>query len=148
MAFLSTSPLQLIQSIPPVTRAFTAGTVVSSLLYYFLSWSGGPDFEGAYLVLVPGSSIFYPWTFVTSALVEVTIFEVSEISSHHFRALLTFFQLLFSLIVIPASLRYMERLWGAMETLKFIVVSVGVSNIIAFALNWLEYLVLRNPVFL
>lgn len=42
----------------------------------------------------------------------------------------------------------MERLWGAMETLKFIVVSVGVSNIIAFALNWLEYLVLRNPVFL
>ena len=90
MAFLSTSPLQLIQSIPPVTRAFTAGTVVSSLLYYFLSWSGGPDFEGAYLVLVPGSSIFYPWTFVTSALVEVTIFEVSEISSHHFRAFLTF----------------------------------------------------------
>lgn len=90
MAFLTTSPVQLIQSIPPVTRAFTAGTVVSSLLYYFLSWSGGPDFEGAYLVLVPGSSIFYPWTFVTSALVEVTIFEVSEISSHHFRAFLTF----------------------------------------------------------
>ena len=57
-------------------------------------------------------------------------------------------QFVVTLIFVPASLKYLERLWGSIETLKFIVVSVGVSNIIAFALNWLEYLVLRNPVFL
>ena len=57
-------------------------------------------------------------------------------------------QLIFTLLLIPASLRYMERLWGAAETLKFVVVTIGVSNIIAFGLNWLEYFVLRNPIFL
>lgn len=61
---------------------------------------------------------------------------------------LTDTQLLFTLLVIPASLRYLERLWGAIETLKFIVVTVGVSNIIAVGLNWLEYFVFRNPAFL
>lgn len=39
-------------------------------------------------------------------------------------------------------------MWGAIETLKFVVVTIGVSNIIAFGLNWIEYFVLRNPVFL
>ena len=57
-------------------------------------------------------------------------------------------QLLFTLLVIPASLRYLERLWGAIETLKFVLVTIGVSNIIAFGLNWLEFLVLRNEDFL
>ena len=76
MAVLSTAPLQFVASIPPVTRAFTALTVVSSLLYYALWWTGGDDFSAPYLVLVPGSSAFYPWTFVTSALVETTVFEV------------------------------------------------------------------------
>ena len=57
-------------------------------------------------------------------------------------------QLIFTLITIPASLRYLERLWGSIETLKFIVVTIGGSNIIAVGLNCLEYLVLRNPNFL
>lgn len=74
MAILSSTPLQLVASIPPVTRAFTAATVVTSLLYYWLYWTSGDALP--YLVLVPGSSLFYPWTFVTSALVETTIFEV------------------------------------------------------------------------
>ncbi|THH33444.1 hypothetical protein EUX98_g756 [Antrodiella citrinella] len=112
MAVLSTAPLQFVASIPPVTRAFTAATILSSLLYYVLWWRGGEEFSAPYLVLVP------------------------------------VFELALSLLVIPASLRYLERLYGAVETVKFIVVSVGVSNIIAFGLNWLEFLVLRNPMFL
>lgn len=59
-------------------------------------------------------------------------------------ALIIGLQLLVTLIVIPPSLRYLERLWGAAETAKFIVATVGVSNIIAFGLNWLEFIVLRN----
>lgn len=89
MAVLSTAPLQFIVSIPPVTRAFTALTVVSSLLYYALWWTGGDDFSAPYLVLVPGSSVFYPWTFVTSAFVETTIFEVSASDRVRIRILLT-----------------------------------------------------------
>lgn len=57
-------------------------------------------------------------------------------------------QLAFTLLVIPASLRYLERLWGTVETIKFTVVTVVASNIIAFVVNWLEYLVFGNPVFL
>ncbi|TFK77355.1 putative PDUPA2 [Pluteus cervinus] len=125
MAMLS-SPVMLIQAIPPVTRYFTAATVVGSSVYAWLQWKG-IDLHPAYLLLVPGSSIFYPWTFVTSALVEVSIFE-----------------LLTTLLLVPASLRYLERLWGSIETLKFIVVCVGVSNIIAFAMNWIEFIATSN----
>ena len=57
-------------------------------------------------------------------------------------------QFIFTLLVIPASLRYLERLWGAAETAKFIAVTITVSNIIAFVANWLEYMVLGLPVFL
>ncbi|OBZ79453.1 hypothetical protein A0H81_01206 [Grifola frondosa] len=131
MAVLTSAPLHFIASIPPATRAFTAATIGFSFLYYGLSWTGNGDSSVPYLVLVPGSSIFYPWTFLTSAFVETTIIE-----------------LIVTLLVIPASLRYLERLWGAVETLKFIAVSITVSNIIAFGLNWLEFMVLSNPVFL
>jgi len=34
------------------------------------------------------------------------------------------------------------------ELLKFIAVSITISNVIAFGLNWIEFIVLRNPVFL
>ena len=148
MAVLSSAPLQFIASIPPVTRAFTAATVVGSLVYYWLWWTREADFSVPYLVLVPGTSLFYPWTFVTSAFVETTIFEVRRVGCLRNAALTESIQLLFTLLIIPASLRYLERLWGSIETLKFVLVTIGVSNIIAFGLNWLEYLVLRNPEFL
>ena len=48
-----------------------------SLFYYFLLWTGDETFSAPYLVLVPGSSLFYPWTFLTSAFVESTVIEVS-----------------------------------------------------------------------
>lgn len=77
MAVLSTSPLQLIASIPLVTRVFTIATILTSFLFYWLWWTGDEGFSAPYLVLIPGSSIFYPWTFVTSALVETGVLEVS-----------------------------------------------------------------------
>lgn len=76
MAVLSAAPLQFVASIPPVTRAFTIATVAASLLYYWLWWTGDSSFSVPYLVLIPGSSIFYPWVFVTSALVETGVIEV------------------------------------------------------------------------
>lgn len=129
MAILS-SPITFIQGIPSVTRYFTVATITTSLLYAWLNWKA-IDHNPAYLVLIPGSSYIFPWTLVTSALVEISILE-----------------LIFTLIVVPPSLRYLERLWGASETIKFIIVCVGASNIIAFAFNWIEYIATRSELFL
>ncbi|KAF4604951.1 hypothetical protein EYR40_003734 [Pleurotus pulmonarius] len=124
MAILS-SPLQVITSTPPVTRGFTAATVAFSALYAWLQWHGaGPT---PYLTLLPGSSLFYPWTLFTSAFVETNIFEFIT-----------------TMLFVPISLRYLERIWGSIETIKFIVVTITFSNIIAFGFNWIEYFALRN----
>lgn len=120
MAVLST-PLHYLTSVPPVTRYFTLATIVLSSLYLWIWWSAETTYI-PYLTLVPGSSLFYPWTFVSSALVEASLWELA-----------------FSLIVIPASLRYFERLWGSLEILKFILICVTGPNLIAFAFNWIEY---------
>lgn len=53
-------------------------------------------------------------------------------------------QLFFTLLFVPVSLRYLERLWGSIETLKFILVTITISNIISFVVNWLEFAVFRN----
>jgi hypothetical protein len=48
------------------------------------------------------------------------------------------------MILVVPSLRYLERLWGALETFKFIMVSIAFSNLITVAMNWLEFLITRN----
>lgn len=48
------------------------------------------------------------------------------------------------MVFVPAALKYLERLWGSIETIKFIFVSVVASNIIAFGLNWIEFIAMRN----
>jgi hypothetical protein len=77
MAVLS-SPLALVQSIPPVTRVFTATTIASSGLYGWLCWRGLQSEAADYMTVVPGSTLFHPWTLVTSVCVETTIFEASQ----------------------------------------------------------------------
>lgn len=76
MAVLS-SPLVLLQSVPPVTRAFTGLTIVSSALYAYLCWKGWETEAAHYMTIVPGSAFYAPWTLLTSAFVEPNIFEVS-----------------------------------------------------------------------
>jgi hypothetical protein len=70
------SPIQLIASVPPLTRFFTLATFLLSLFYLYLQWKSDATYPLPYLTLVPGSSLFYPWTFFTSAFVETTIYEV------------------------------------------------------------------------
>ena len=53
-------------------------------------------------------------------------------------------QFIATLTFVPASLKYLERLWGSIETLKFIFVSIVASNIIAFGFNWIEFIATRN----
>jgi hypothetical protein len=85
------SPIQLVASIPPVTRTFAAATVSLSLFYLYLQWRLGPEYPTPYLTLVPGSSLFYPWTFFTSVFVETTIIEVGPDATHdHFLLVMLF----------------------------------------------------------
>ncbi|KAI0001674.1 eukaryotic integral membrane protein [Russula vinacea] len=111
------SPIQLIASVPPLTRFFTVATASLSLFYLYLQWKSDATYPLPYLTLVPGTSLFYPWTFFTSVFVETTIYE-----------------LVFTLICVTPCIRYLERLWA----------TVTFSNIIAFGLNWIEFAVLRN----
>ncbi|CAE7152649.1 unnamed protein product [Rhizoctonia solani] len=138
MAFL-TSPLTIIQQTPPTTKIFTICTVVFSLGYIFGSFYAPPVGERSlrnwlgpehfpYLVVIPGSVLWYPWTLLTSMFVETHIIE-----------------LILSLLVVPPSLRYLERLWGSIETAKFIFVTVVASNVIAVGLSWIEYVVIGKP---
>jgi len=46
--------------------------------------------------------------------------------------------------MVPPCLRYLERLWGGVEIIKFIVAVVTFSNVIAFCVNWIEFALLRN----
>lgn len=71
------SPIQLIASVPPLTRLFTLTTVLLSLSYLYSQWKSDATYPLPYLTLVPGTSLFYPWTFFTSVFVETSIFEVS-----------------------------------------------------------------------
>lgn len=133
MALLN-SPLQTFMNIPPATKAFTIITVLLSGTYLYLS-SQQISNEGAsfpYLVMVPGSAVWYPWTIITSGFVE-----------------LHFIELIVTLITIPLSLRYLERLWGAIETIKFVLITIGVSNLIGLFVNWLEFVLFgHSEVFL
>ena len=45
-----------------------------------------------------------------------------------------------SIVFLPLSLRYVERLWGPVETTKFVLITVGVSNVIAVFINIVEHI--------
>lgn len=75
------SPLALISSVPPVTRTFVALTVVLSAVYANLWWRSWGLEATLYMTLVPGAALYAPWTFLTSAFVETTVFEVRDIMS-------------------------------------------------------------------
>lgn len=44
--------------------------------------------------------------------------------------------------MLPISLQYVERLWGALETVKFVFITTVVSNIIAVFVNIIEHFVI------
>ncbi|KAI0275018.1 hypothetical protein BC834DRAFT_850692 [Gloeopeniophorella convolvens] len=103
---------------PTSNARFHRNNLLFSLFYFYLQWQSETRYPVPYLTLVPGSSLFYPWTFFTSVFVETSVLRYVSTA--------------------PA------RLWGGAETIKFIVATVTVSNIIAFVVNWIEYVLFRN----
>ncbi|GAA97561.1 uncharacterized protein L969DRAFT_100541 [Mixia osmundae IAM 14324] len=132
--------LPVLQTVPIVTRAFTVVIVLLSLILTGLRLSlddrdvkdvfnGGMDSTLAYpwIVLVPGQAIWKPWTLFISSWVEVNLFEM-----------------IFSVLTFVMAGRYLERVWGPTEFLKFIVVVTVASNVIAVAVNIIEHILFQG----
>ncbi|KAI9741377.1 MAG: hypothetical protein M1834_003094 [Cirrosporium novae-zelandiae] len=141
-------------NIPPITRILLVLLVAFTLLYNAVRYRQAalaqtPDGEGQqqptttwqnklvpYLTIVPQFSLYYPWVFVSAALVERNIFTLA-----------------FSALAIYYGGRYLERAWGSKEFIKFLLIVSFVPNLLTtvtylffFALTRNEYWGL-SPIF-
>ncbi|KAG5950460.1 hypothetical protein E4U53_005015 [Claviceps sorghi] len=105
-------------NIPPITR----GALIALVLQSFLSaairyrqWTEDSHIVIPYLELVPQMSLIYPWTFLTSALVESNIFTlaISGLTLYH-------------------GGRYLERAWSSADLGKFLVLAALIPNVLTF----------------
>lgn len=122
-------------NLPPLTRALLLTLLALSTLNAFLrfhTWSSAtnaqeqkitapsivftsPQWAVPYLVLVPTKSIRYPWTFLTSALIENNVVSLG-----------------ISGAVVWFGGKYLERAWGGAEFAKFTIFVTMIPNIITF----------------
>jgi membrane associated rhomboid family serine protease len=104
---------------PPVTRALLVvllfQTVLDAAIRY-RQWTADAHIVIPYLTLVPSLSIMYPWTFVTTTLVETNIFTLGIAG-----------------FTIFYGGRYLERAWSSAELAKFLAVSALLPNLLTFA---------------
>lgn len=117
-------------NLPPVTRisliALGLQSVLSAAIRY-RQWTAHSEIVIPYLNLIPQLSLVYPWTFVTTTLVESNIFNFSI-------AALTLYH----------GGRYLERAWSSRELAKFLLVISLVPNALCFATLILFFTFTRN----
>lgn len=129
-----------ISSIPIATRSMTAALLGFSLVLAFLRISmteegihvisfSRDDSAVAFpwLVIVPGSSFWYPWTLLTAAFCETS-----------------FFEFIISIISLPLAGRYLERIWGPVEMIRFSFIVIIVSNVVAWFIAIALYVITRG----
>lgn len=161
-------------SLPPATRGLTLCLISCSTVYFFSRLSIAresldfpADATGAkyrlppptgdagttvpWLNLVPANVAYAPWTLLTAAFVETNLVEVSlPCYSPILLVPLTTItaggttQFLVSLLTLPLAGRYLERVWGAQELVKFVIFTVVVSNAIAIVVSVVESIALGN----
>ncbi|KZL69458.1 eukaryotic integral membrane protein, partial [Colletotrichum tofieldiae] len=117
-------------NIPPVTRVLLAVLVVQSFLsaaIRYRQWSATSEIVIPYLTLIPQLSLIYPWTFLTSTLVENNIFTLA-----------------IACVTIYQGGRYLERAWSSAELAKFVAITALIPNILTFALMIIFFTLTRN----
>lgn len=117
-------------NIPPVTRVILIVLLFQSFLsaaIRYRQWTENAEIIIPYLTLVPQLSIIYPWTFVTSTLVEGNVFTFGI-------AGLTLYQ----------GGRYLERAWSSAELAKFLALVAIVPNILTFGVMIIFFTLTRN----
>lgn len=117
-------------NIPPVTRILLITLGLQSILsaaIRYKQWTANSDIVIPYLNLIPQLSLIYPWTFVTTTLVENNIFTLTI-------AALTLYQ----------GGRYLERAWSSREFAKFLLVTSLVPNALCFCVMIIFFTFTRN----
>lgn len=105
-------------NIPPVTRVLLVTLLSQSLLsaaIRYRQWSETSKIVIPYMTLIPQLSLAYPWTFLTTTLVEGNIFTLAI-------ACFTLYQ----------GGRYLERAWSSADLAKFLVIASLVPNVLTF----------------
>ncbi|KUI57748.1 Rhomboid-like protein 19 [Cytospora mali] len=117
-------------NIPPVTRIvlITLGlqSILSAAIRY-KQWTANSEIVIPYLTLVPQLSLIYPWTFLTTTLVESNVFTLAI-------ATLTLYN----------GGRYLERAWSSKEFAKFLLIAALVPNTLCFATLIMFFTFTRN----
>jgi membrane associated rhomboid family serine protease len=129
-----------VSSIPVATRFMTAALLAFSLVLlllrltlteagvHYISFSQDDSAVAfPWLVIVPGNSFWFPWTLVTSAFCETSLFEF-----------------LISIVSLPLAGRYLERMWGPMELIRFSLIVIVSSNIVAWFIATALFAVVRS----
>ncbi|KAK4166099.1 eukaryotic integral membrane protein-domain-containing protein [Cladorrhinum sp. PSN259] len=117
-------------NIPPVTRILLIVLVLQSLLsgaIRYRQWTANAEIVIPYLNLVPQLSLVYPWTFVTTTLVESNIFTLS-----------------IACFTLYHGGRYLERAWSGREFAKFLLVTSLVPNALCFGTFIFFFALTRN----
>ncbi|KAL2136685.1 hypothetical protein VTI74DRAFT_2096 [Chaetomium olivicolor] len=117
-------------NIPPVTRIVLIVLGLQSLLsaaIRYRQWGTDTEIVIPYLNLIPQLSLVYPWTFLTTTLVETNVFTLSI-------ACLTFYH----------GGRYLERAWSSREFGKFLLITALVPNLLCFGTSILFFALTRN----
>ncbi|KAK7403561.1 hypothetical protein QQX98_010654 [Neonectria punicea] len=117
-------------NIPPVTRILLIGLFTQSLLstaIRYRQWTENAKIVIPYLTLVPQLSIIYPWTFLTTTLVENNVFTLS-----------------IGLATLYHGGRYLERAWSSAELAKFIALVALVPNFLTLCVMVLCFTLTRN----
>lgn len=120
-------------TVPPITRALLASTLLLSILYAFVKYQtwmsfadeSRPDQYQAvpWLTIVPSRSIYYPWVFALATLVEGNIFT-----------------LLIAVNTIFHGGKYLERAWGSKDFGKFLLVVSIVPNVTTVILYFIWFM--------
>ncbi|KAH7040144.1 eukaryotic integral membrane protein-domain-containing protein [Microdochium trichocladiopsis] len=110
-------------NIPPVTRILLGALLLQSVFNAAIRYrqrTSSASVVVPWLTLVPAHSLIYPWTFVTTTLVESNILTLAA-------AALTLFH----------GGRYLERAWSSREFAKFLVVVSLIPNFLCFLVTLL-----------
>lgn len=117
-------------NIPPVTRILLVVLGLQSILsaaIRYRQWTENSEIVIPYLNLIPQLSLIYPWTFLTTTLVESNIFTltIAGLTLYH-------------------GGRYLERAWSSREFAKFLIISALVPNVLCFGVMILFFTFTRN----
>jgi len=106
-------------NIPPITRILLIVLLLQSILSFIIRYQkwDGKLVQVPFLTLVPQLSLIYPWTFLSTTLVENNVFTLSIAG-----------------VTIFYGGRYLERAWTSPEFAKFLVVASLLPNILTFGI--------------